>query len=157
MKIYQNFSNYSAWQRRSHFFSQFLIEHVSGNEQKTIEFLRNEVELCRNAAWTEPSDQSVWFYQRWLFTFLKTCPLISKDFVKTLVEEQVNSILELIKEENYQSSVSLAVSFIIFMIKNVQDKEDLTEAGKKIISEFKELLERIDPLREDHWKEIKNS
>ena len=98
-KIYENFSNYSAWHRRTLLFVPFL-EQLPG-EEGVKEFLKNEVELCRNAAWTEPADQSVWFYQRWLFfglpRQLKSAELVR--LIERLAQEQLESILQLIEEE----------------------------------------------------------
>lgn len=58
--IYKNFSNHSAWHTRSKIlpglFSGVELEHA----------IQQDLELVRNAIYTEPSDQSAWLYQRWL-------------------------------------------------------------------------------------------
>ncbi|KAJ3052948.1 hypothetical protein HK102_011804, partial [Quaeritorhiza haematococci] len=60
-KIHQNFSNYSAWHYRSKVFASAFPEQ--DEREKAIE---DDLELVRNAVWTEPGDQSAWLYQRWL-------------------------------------------------------------------------------------------
>ena len=54
-KIVSNFSNYSSWHLRS-----TILLRLSQD------FLMDELELIKNAAFTDPNDQSVWFYHRWL-------------------------------------------------------------------------------------------
>ncbi|XP_050433795.1 geranylgeranyl transferase type-2 subunit alpha [Adelges cooleyi] len=53
-----NFSNYSAWHYRSK-----LISAAGSYEESTK---HSELSLVLSAAFTEPSDQSAWIYQRWL-------------------------------------------------------------------------------------------
>ena len=114
LKIYQNFSNYSAWQRRSQLFPKYLDTFTFDLARDS--FIRNEVEMCRNAAWTEPSDQSIWFYQRWLFTQLPQMRPELKELLIKLARDQVQSISELIEEEKGGESVKLARNFVNFLI-----------------------------------------
>lgn len=61
-KINQNFSNFSAWHYRSKVISAAFPDPNAFQEQIT-----KDIELVRNAVFTEPSDQSAWFYQRFIF------------------------------------------------------------------------------------------
>lgn len=140
MKIYQNFSNYSAWQRRSHLLPKYLKESAVEIES----FLRNEVEMCRNAAWTEPADQSIWFYQRWLFGHLPKLlenESAKKLLIDTLARDQIKSINELILEEGRRFNVALAMSFIRFMHDHVE--QDCVD--------YLNDLKSVDELRKGHW------
>ncbi|KAK6099963.1 hypothetical protein MT418_001333 [Batrachochytrium dendrobatidis] len=60
-KINQNFSNYSAWHYRSKLFPWIFIDPKSCNTA-----ISQDLEIVRNAVFTEPADQSAWLYQRWL-------------------------------------------------------------------------------------------
>lgn len=61
-KIKQNFSNFSSWYYRSCLYTS------AANNQK-FDFTKqwkDEYELVENALFTDPSDQSSWFYHKWL-------------------------------------------------------------------------------------------
>ncbi|XP_066369826.1 geranylgeranyl transferase type-2 subunit alpha 1-like isoform X2 [Miscanthus floridulus] len=64
-KISENFSNYSAWHNRSILLSNLLIQQSKGFESKQKIF-SEEFELVTQALFTDPSDQSGWFYHLWL-------------------------------------------------------------------------------------------
>jgi geranylgeranyl transferase type-2 subunit alpha len=80
-KIDANFSNFSAWHQRSKvltsLWSSGKLEphkskeagtlrgiHISTLMNAYLKFL--EFDLVRNAMYTDPADQSVWMYHRWL-------------------------------------------------------------------------------------------
>lgn len=54
-KISSNFSNFSSWHLRSKLLPKLAKD-----------YLHEELELIRNAVFTDPKDQSAWFYHRWL-------------------------------------------------------------------------------------------
>ncbi|EHA8586515.1 geranylgeranyl transferase type-2 subunit alpha 1 [Cocos nucifera] len=63
--INTNFSNYSAWHNRSVLLSHLLKQKAQGFDSKE-DILTEEYELVRQALFTDPSDQSGWFYHLWL-------------------------------------------------------------------------------------------
>uniref|UniRef100_A0ACD5ZEN0 Uncharacterized protein n=2 Tax=Avena sativa TaxID=4498 RepID=A0ACD5ZEN0_AVESA len=65
VKICDNFSNYSAWHNRSILLSNLLIQQSKGFESKQKIF-KEEFDLVTQALFTDPSDQSGWFYHLWL-------------------------------------------------------------------------------------------
>ncbi|KAG2607938.1 geranylgeranyl transferase type-2 subunit alpha 1-like [Panicum virgatum] len=70
-KISDNFSNYSAWHNRSILLSNLLIQQSKGFESKQKIF-SEEFELVTQALFTDPSDQSGWFYHLWLLAQTST-------------------------------------------------------------------------------------
>ncbi|KAG6644461.1 hypothetical protein I3843_08G056900 [Carya illinoinensis] len=63
--INSNFSNYSAWHNRSILLSNLLQRKVQGFFPKEL-VLNEEYELVHQALFTDPDDQSGWFYYLWL-------------------------------------------------------------------------------------------
>uniref|UniRef100_A0A7N0V0N3 Geranylgeranyl transferase type-2 subunit alpha n=1 Tax=Kalanchoe fedtschenkoi TaxID=63787 RepID=A0A7N0V0N3_KALFE len=63
--IETNFSNYSAWHNRSAILSHLLKKKASGFESQE-KVLTEEFELVHQAIFTDPDDQSGWFYHLWL-------------------------------------------------------------------------------------------
>ncbi|KAE9595992.1 hypothetical protein Lal_00030683 [Lupinus albus] len=60
-----NFSNYSAWHNRSILLSNLLKRKAEGYFPEE-NVLKEEYELVHNAIFTDPDDQSGWFYHLWL-------------------------------------------------------------------------------------------
>ncbi|KAK6141631.1 hypothetical protein DH2020_024634 [Rehmannia glutinosa] len=62
--IYDNFSNYSAWHNRSVLLSNLMEKGGKRYDKENV--LGEEYEFVRNALFTDPDDQSGWFYHLWL-------------------------------------------------------------------------------------------
>ncbi|GMN40166.1 hypothetical protein TIFTF001_009394 [Ficus carica] len=75
--INTNFSNYSAWHNRSVLLSSLLEKKVQGFLPKE-KALSDEYELVHQAIFTDPDDQSGWFYYLWLLdqTLKTDAPLL---------------------------------------------------------------------------------
>lgn len=78
-KIEANFSNFSAWHQRSKVLSSLWaagqLDKLKSIEEGQCIIMCDvgfhahscsEFDLVRNAMYTDPNDQSVWIYHRWL-------------------------------------------------------------------------------------------
>lgn len=61
-KIQQNFSNFSSWYYRSCLYTEASLKNMVNFD----DIWEKEYDLVENAIFTDPSDQSAWFYHRWL-------------------------------------------------------------------------------------------
>ena len=69
-KIEENFSNYSAFHHRSVFLRTLTGPNSSGyTVENTRRLLEEELSLVENAVYTEPDDQSAWWYHQFLLTW----------------------------------------------------------------------------------------
>ncbi|TFK54826.1 rab-protein geranylgeranyltransferase [Heliocybe sulcata] len=88
-KIEANFSNFSAWHQRSKVYVS-LWESGKLNKDKCIEA---ELELVKNAMYTDPNDQSAWLYHRWLIGDGQNHHILASEIaaIEELLEEQPDS------------------------------------------------------------------
>eukprot|EP01138_Halocafeteria_seosinensis_P013978 gb/GECG01014273.1/.p1 GENE.gb/GECG01014273.1/~~gb/GECG01014273.1/.p1 ORF type:complete len:429 (+),score=73.06 gb/GECG01014273.1/:1-1287(+) len=95
-KIKSNFSNYSAWHYRA-----ILLTNL---KKISVATLGEEMRFLRNATYTQPADQSIWFYQRWILRelvnlFGKTESQGRGEILSILAEERA-ALEELHEDEN---------------------------------------------------------
>jgi geranylgeranyl transferase type-2 subunit alpha len=112
-KIQENFSNYSAFHHRS----IYLSHSGSANLPNLLEI---ESAVIENAIYTEPDDQSAWWYQQFLFSWaLKQFQEQQEDlqiYISSLEKQIVivNSLLEI------EPTSRWAMNSLIFLISQLQ-------------------------------------
>jgi hypothetical protein len=101
-KIGENFSNYSAWHRRS-----AVLLSGSEDDASALETIRAELDLVQQAYYCEPEDQSAWLYHRWLVAR----PAASRS--EELIRGEVQKCRELLEVEPGSKWTALTLSLLL--------------------------------------------
>ena len=186
-KIIDNFSNGSAFHYRSKLLPLLLyideqIASLSSSSSsftttttkpiKTkAEWLEEELELIRNAIFTEPDDQTAWWYFRFILAWANPCtdPSLSnnekEEYTKDLLEEfkqvlyqEWTSIQELVDAEDGKCKWGLLGLYMISMIfVEMQIVEYENENWLELSTSYLEVLIVLDPDRTCRYEAMKNN
>ncbi|KAF4316505.1 hypothetical protein BBO99_00008660 [Phytophthora kernoviae] len=135
-KIEQNFSNYSALHQRS----------ITLPDPLTADVVFDEIGLVQQAVFTEPDDQSAWFYYRWLLTSMLELVESSMDDAAGFLNSQVQWLDELIEMEADAKWVIVTLADLHFRLGAISEMDGWKDAKKRSI----ELYERAIALDPDH-------
>ncbi|KAL9715020.1 Rab geranylgeranyltransferase [Leucoagaricus gongylophorus] len=158
-KILSNFSNFSAWHQRSKVLSSLWTSgkldeskskekgrHTSNHGYLPSPMkLNSEFELIRDAMYTDPHDQSVWIYHRWL---------VGNCSSHEILEREIKSIHELLDEQpDSKWCLESLVYYKGLMLRNHKKDVDI----QTLVSEcriFLDQLKMLDPMRSQRYEEI---
>ena len=114
-KIHDNFSNFSAFHYRSKLLPLMirLRQQDSGKlpDNPTLVMIQEEFEVITNAIFTEPDDQTAWWYQVFLLRFIQTecigsCDSPSRDLIQRYYEQVVRPHWEQLRELQQETNCS---------------------------------------------------
>ncbi|XP_078446346.1 RAB geranylgeranyl transferase alpha subunit 1 [Wolffia australiana] len=137
-KIHTNFSNYSAWHNRCAILSNLMGQKVSGFSPKE-KVLTEELELIHQALFTDPDDQSGWFYHFWLLDqiraqdslfLISTWPAQSSEVVltfKTSLEDTQSS------DDVQDNTISLPI--VLYFSKAAKNVDSTTVSVNSVFTE----------------------
>ncbi|PWN90812.1 protein prenylyltransferase [Acaromyces ingoldii] len=145
-KIETNFSNFSAWHRRS-----ILLPLVWQAESLSATQMRKrrdeEFDLIKQALFTDPDDQSVWIYHEWL---------IDKEASQDVLEREIEVVRELVDLEPDSKLCMRALSHNLSMLSTVIKGHD-PQRAKSLSEETRDLLQRlveVDPDRKGRYLDL---
>ncbi|GAC93012.1 protein prenyltransferase alpha subunit repeat containing protein [Pseudozyma hubeiensis SY62] len=160
-KIESNFSNFSAWHQRSQ-----LLPHmwtVQQLDQTQIDLrIDAELELIKQAMYTDPSDQSVWFYHRWLVDLLLAKPSATEHAegkgrrqrqVKVM-QEEIGVIEELFELEPDSKWCALSLAHYNMLLADLYEEGKEREQAKEKAERLLQQLIELDPDREQRYKDL---
>lgn len=143
-KIHENFSNCSAF----HYRSKLLpLKLLASEDASPLTMARTELEMVHNAIFTEPDDQTAWWYHRflladWLAPFSRT-----EDYKELILEEE-ELLTELIDTEDGQSKWAwLGLHMVLTQFQDNPDKTRILECLDK--------LAELDPDRAARYESLK--
>lgn len=157
--IKTNLSNFSAWHHRSMLIPRLLDER-GADSQGRRKLLDDELSLICAAVNTDPFDQSIWYYQRYLMsTLTPECPressivldLTNYDRQKYYANE-LTYIREILEDE---SDCKWVYETLLYLARRYLE----VDAGTAIFTTrdmqiWLEELHRVDPLRKGRWIEL---
>jgi len=145
LRISTNFSNYSSW----HYRSELLPRIYPSSDKETlidIEKLIDECNLVQNATFTDPNDQSPWFYQRWLlFSGSENESMEGKTSLRSIVSNELELCKQLYELEPKNK-------WVIFQMCELLRRIDSVNNESRILQLIDDLCE-IDPLRRGFYKD----
>ncbi|KAF9052708.1 hypothetical protein BJ165DRAFT_1442192 [Panaeolus papilionaceus] len=140
-KIAGSLSNFSAWHQRSKVLGS-LWSQGKLNEAKSRE---QEFDLVRNAMYTDPDNQGVWMYHRWL---------VGTDGSRSLLEREIGAIQELLEDQCdskwCMESIVHYKRMIVFKYANEEDVGVLSQECREMLSRLIEL----DPARRRRYESL---
>lgn len=160
-------TNYSAWHQRSVLIPR-LLEENGKDDQERMDCLEDELQLLMSAIETDPDDQSLWFYYRWLVSARDKSSIAPKmpHLVRiAMVTDQVEWLKELLEAHpdcKYILKALVAYAQLLQALRkeplNEGESEDDVEevdetAENQQILGWLETLERMDPMRKGRYRD----
>ena len=151
---------------------QFSAETCTASEryQKILGLAREELELLQQAVFTEPDDQTAWWYHRFIVaSFMEPLPELSwEESVEDvepymeLLQEEADNMRELIEAEDRQCKWGLLALYMLLgkLISaskklGLEDENDL-DGWNMECNECLDTLIEIDPDRVNRYESMKS-
>ncbi|KAK7544605.1 uncharacterized protein J3D65DRAFT_563914 [Phyllosticta citribraziliensis] len=157
--INTNLSNFSAWHNRTKLIPRLLDER-SADEETRRKFLKAEFELIQKALYTDPYDQSLWFYHANLMSALdEATPQnariifnLDRNVRQEFVEEELESIKDMLDGAEDCKWIYRALLDTAVALKQLREGNnvELDEEMAEWLSE----LRKLDPLRSGRWDDL---
>ena len=160
--INTNLSNFSAWHQRSKLIPMLLDERQATNVAR-VKMLDDEFDLIESALYTDPYDQSLWFYYRFLMVTVTAkyagnptpfAPLGPEDRVEYL-GRGLDKLQDLLKGAEdckwiYQVLIEYSLAY-----KNLSGKSKASTSFE--FGQWLSQLQDLDPLRSGRWNDLAKS
>lgn len=171
-KIEQNFSNYSAWHHRSTILP-LVVEGEESEQEATAHFasstassiplnvLAEEFAFVRQALYTDPLDQSGWFYHRWLLSCLgiqyeaaATSSGVERDNILSMLQNELQMCHEVHSlDQKAKWPVLTAMQIQMAINKHTGIPTDAVDLEKQRIQDI-QWLSGADPMRRCFYEDL---
>uniref|UniRef100_A0AAV1TCT5 Geranylgeranyl transferase type-2 subunit alpha n=1 Tax=Peronospora matthiolae TaxID=2874970 RepID=A0AAV1TCT5_9STRA len=143
-KIEQNFSNYSALHHRS----TVLPEPI------TVDVLSSEIEFVQQAVFTEPDDQSAWFYYRWLLTSMLDLMKPSLEDAAGFLKTQVQWLEQLLDMEKDAKWVVVTLADVHDRVGAMTSVDGWQDSKKQSVELYERAI-KLDPSHRRYYEDRK--
>lgn len=155
-KLKENFSNYSAFHYRSIYIGKWRDKHLASNDPACAalrSIIDEELQLIENAIFTEPDDQSAWWYLRFVLSLAKNAQegetqeqADSDEWYTGVLTAQVDSLRMLLEEEPRCKWCLLALADVLAQLDAALGKEPSEERRGLLTT-----LVQVDPLHKQRY------
>lgn len=157
--IKTNLSNFSAWHNRSKLIPRLLDERNADMTARQ-EFMKSELELIQKALYTDPYDQSLWFYHAFLMSTLdrdtpqnaRIIQDISDDVQVLYFDEELEAIKDMLDGAEDCKWIYQALLETATVLRRARQSED--DGLDKEIAGWLSELRKLDPLRSKRWDDL---
>lgn len=151
--IKTNLSNFSAWHNRSRLIPRLLDERGAGDAERKKLF-DEELALIDSAVFTDPYDQSLWYYHHFLMN--EVCRSDDSSFAhfsnkdrRKHLETEIEAIRDLL--EDTDDCKWVYYSLLMYSAQYLE-----VDAGNKLVTtqemrDWLAQLRRLDPMRRHRW------
>lgn len=160
--IKTNLSNFSAWHNRLQLIPKLLRErHADGQARRKL--LDDEFDFILQALYTDPYDQSLWFYHNWIMSTLSPDASPSSAIVLDLANEeriqylelQMDTIKDILDGSDdckyiYQALLTYSAQYL-----HIEPKAKHINATE--MNMWLDQLEKLDPLRKGRWQDLRST
>ncbi|WPH03312.1 Hypothetical protein R9X50_00618900 [Acrodontium crateriforme] len=157
--IQANLSNFSAWHARSQLIPRLLSErNASSADRKKL--FDEEFDLITRALYTDPYDQSLWFYHQYLMSTLDSSNKNSPEILKPCtnaerieyLEQELDSVMEML--DGAEDCKYIYQALLEYTSRYLEIGSGKTKVTTIEMNEWLNALRKIDPLREGRWKDL---
>ena len=147
-RILKNFSNYSAFHHRTIYIKAMLAEGQAVDE---LGLIKSELELIQQAIFTEPDDQTAWWYHQYLVAWAGRHP----ESLEEVLRGEVEGIRGLLEdgESTYRWAILTLASLLSQLAGLVKEEGERGE----LLGESRGLYEKlseVDPDHKERYREI---
>ena len=137
--ISANFSNGSAYHYRAALFP-LVCELEGGGELERIGKVKEELEMCQEAYFVQPEDQSPWYYHEFLLSFMNPTTMEGKRRYVEIIMDETVGLRELIGEGGSGKLPLIALYGCLWRLEKVIGDGELGNDA----SELLKVLESVD-------------
>ncbi|KAI5251655.1 protein prenylyltransferase [Aureobasidium subglaciale] len=160
--IKTNLSNFSAWHNRLRLMPSLLKERDADAAARK-KFLDDEFELSITALYTDPYDQSLWFYHNYLMTNLSPkTPLdlrIAPDLTNQDRIEYFDTQFDLLKDmlEDTTDCKWIYLALVTYTPEYLEIDAGNEKITTLELTAWLDQLDQLDPLRKGRWLDLRKS